>query len=112
MGLFDRFFGPPSTDKFAQMLKRAIEKAGETTPIHYNPEAFTLQAKGEKQNILNLTNAYNEYCATKGEQRNRVFHNFVQTWFSTAKDVLEDYESAKPDILPGIATGRCSSTRP
>lgn len=102
MGLFDRFFGPPSRDKFAAMLKRAIEKAGESSPINYDRESFTLQVKGEKENILNLANAYNEYCATRGEQRRRVVHNFVQTWFSTLKDVLEDYESAQPDILPGI----------
>ncbi len=33
MGFFDRFFGPPTKDKFARLLKEAIEKAGEKACI-------------------------------------------------------------------------------
>src|SRR6202050_1295158 len=102
MGMFDRFFGPPSKDKFAQMLKNAIEKAGEKDPISYDPEEFCLHARGEGKNTLNLTNAYNEYCGASKTHRPSVVHNFVQTWFSHRKEMPDDFESAKHDLLPGI----------
>ena len=102
MGIFDKFFGPPSKDKFARMLKNAIEKAGEKDPISYDPEEFCLHAKGEGENRLNLTNAYNEYCGASKDHKPSVIHNFVQTWFSHRKEMPDDFESAKHDLLPGI----------
>jgi uncharacterized protein YtpQ (UPF0354 family) len=102
MGIFDKFFGPPSKDKFAKMLKTAIEKAGENDPIHYDPEKFCLQSEGERTNILNLTNAYNEYCGASRDQKPSVVHNFVQTWFSHRKEMPDDFESARHDLLPVI----------
>jgi uncharacterized protein YtpQ (UPF0354 family) len=84
------------------MLKRAVEKAGETRVIHYDAEQFTLQGQGERQNLFNMTNVYNEYCAAPRDQKQAIFDNFVRTWFASGKDMVEDYESAKPDILPGV----------
>lgn len=102
MGLFDRFFGPPSKDAFARMVKKAIEKAGEKAPIHYDSQRFLLHAKGEGENTLNLTNLYNEYCVVPKAQRAKLVHNFVHTWFSSRKGMPDDFESAQHDLLPGI----------
>jgi hypothetical protein len=102
MGIFDRFFGPPSKDRFAQMIKNAIEKAGEKGPILYDSERFCLNTEGERQHTLNLTNAYNEYCGASKDQKPVVVRNFVQTWFSHRKEMPDDFESAKHDLLPGI----------
>jgi hypothetical protein len=104
VGIFDRFFGPPSRDKFARMLQQAIEKAGEKEPILYDPERFCLHSKGEGVNTLNLTNAYNEYCGASKEQKPSVVHNFVQTWFAHRKEMPDDFESARHDLLLGIRT--------
>ena len=102
MGIFDKFFGPPSKDTFARMLKDAIEKAGEKNPIRYDSENFCLLAKGEGENTLHLTNAYNDYCGASKTQKPIIVRNFVQTWFSYRKEMPEDFESAKHDLLPGI----------
>jgi uncharacterized protein YtpQ (UPF0354 family) len=102
MGIFDKFFGPPSKDAFAQMLKEAIEKAGEKDPLHYDPENYCLRGKGERENTLNLTNAYNEYCQASKEQKATIVRNFVRTWFTHRQEMPEDFESAKHDLLPGI----------
>lgn len=102
MGLFDRFFGPPSKDQFARMLQDAIQKAGEKDPIRYDAEAFCLHAKGEGENTLHLTNAYHEYCGAAKSQRQTVVRNFVQTWFSSRKEMPDDFESARPDLRPGV----------
>ncbi len=102
MGIFDRFLGAPSKDQFAGMLKNAIEKAGEKEPIHYDPEKFCLHAEGKGENTLNLANAYNEYCGASEDQKPVVVRNFVQTWFSHRKEMPDDFESARHDLLPGI----------
>lgn len=102
MGIFDKFFGPPSKEKFARLLKDAIEKAGETNPIHYDPEEFCLKTRGEEENTLNLINAYNEYCGATKEHKTTVFRNIVQTWFAYRRELPDDFESAKHDLLPGI----------
>ena len=54
MGIFDRFFGSPSKDRFARMLKDAIVKAGEKKAIRYNPEAFTLTSGKARTRILSI----------------------------------------------------------
>src|SRR5437764_11793116 len=102
MGVFDKFFAQPSKDQFAGMLKDVIEKAGEKDPIVYDPEEFSLRTKGEGENWLNLTNAYNEYCGSSGDQKLSVVRNFVRTWFARHKEMPADFESASHDLLPGI----------
>jgi uncharacterized protein YtpQ (UPF0354 family) len=102
MGIFDKFFGQPSKDQFAQMLKDAIEKAGEKDPIFYDSEEFSLRTKGEGENWLNLTNAYNEYRGASRAQKLSVVRNFVQTWFARHKEMPDDFQSASHDLLPGI----------
>lgn len=102
MGLLDRFFGPPSRDDFAGMLKRDIEKAGEKDPIHYDDEKFLLHAKGEGEHTMYLTNAYKEYCVAPKAHRSVLVRNLVQTWFTHRKEMPEDFESAQHDLLPAI----------
>ncbi len=62
MANLDSPSGPPSRDEFAQLLKEAIEKAGEKHPIQYDPEEYCLRTEENGGHTLNLINAYNEYC--------------------------------------------------
>jgi hypothetical protein len=102
MATHDRSSGPLSHDEFACLLKESIEKAGEKEPIHYNPKDFSLNRKGEGENTLYLTNAYNEYCAASETEKPTVVRNFVRIWFSYRREMPEDLESARHDLLPGI----------
>jgi hypothetical protein len=47
-----------------------------------------------------LGNAYKEYCAAEGEHRERVLRHWVRNWFSVLRDMPEDFEDVKPDLLP------------
>jgi hypothetical protein len=105
MGVFDKLFGPPSKDTFARMLKEAIEKAGEKEPIHYDAESFCLRAKGEGENTLNLTNAYNEYCGATKAQKSTLIRNFVQTWFAYRKKCLTISRVTDTTCFRQFATG-------
>lgn len=102
MATLDSSSGPMSNDEFAQLLKDAIEKAGEKEPILYDPEQFCLHAEGEGENTLHLTNAYNEYCKASETQKPSVVRNFVKTWFSCRREMPDDFDSAKHDLLPAI----------
>ena len=47
-----------------------------------------------------LGNAYKEYCAADAEKRERVLRHWVRNWFSVLRDMPEDFEDVKPDLLP------------
>jgi hypothetical protein len=102
MGFLDKFFGPPTKDKFARMMLDAIRKAGEKAPVRYDAEHFRLYREGEGKNELNLTNAYHEYCAAPAEKRPVIFKNLVRTWFSHRKEIPEEFDDARQDVLLGV----------
>jgi hypothetical protein len=102
MGFLDKFFGQPTKDKFARLMLDAIRKAGEKDPVRYDPESFRLYREGEAKNEMNLANAYREYCAAPDEKKPVLFKNLVRTWFSHRREVPEDFEDVRQDLLPGV----------
>jgi uncharacterized protein YtpQ (UPF0354 family) len=77
-----------------------IQQAGEKGHIAYQPEEFRLRGEGERSAALMLGNAYKEYCAADEEKRERVLKHWVRNWFSLLRDMPEDFEDVKPDLLP------------
>src|SRR5437016_3952956 len=102
MGLLDQFSGPPSKDKFAQMVMDAIRQAGEQQPVRYDPDQFQLRQEGEQKGIMNLGNAYNEYCAAPASRREVIFKNLVRGWFAYRRETPDEFEDVKPDLLPTV----------
>jgi len=102
MNSLDKFFGPPSKDKFARRMMAAIRKAGENAPLHYDPKQFRLYREGDGKNEMNLVNAYNEYCAAPKDKKEIVFRNFVRTWFCYRREIPTEFEDVKHDLLPGV----------
>ena len=47
-----------------------------------------------------LGNAYKEYCAADEENRERVVRHWVRNWFSLLRDMPEEFEDVRPDLLP------------
>ena len=87
-------------DDFAQLMMDRIQQAGEKGPIAYQPEEFRLRGEGERSAALMLGNAYKEYCAADGINRDRVIRHWVRNWFSLLRDMPKDFEDVKPDLLP------------
>ena len=100
MGLFSRFFGPPSKHEFARLAMNGIRQAGEKGPINYDKEQFCLG--NENGNRLFLENGYHEYLTAPKSERSRVVQRFVRVWFTASKEPPEDFESVKADLLPVI----------
>jgi hypothetical protein len=87
-------------DDFAQLMIGRIQQAGEKGRITYQPEAFRLRGEGEQSAALMLGNAYREYCVAGEAERERIIRRWVRNWFSLLRDMPEDFDDAKPDLLP------------
>ena len=79
-----------------------IRQAGEKGNIVYEPEEFRLRGEGKRSAAMFLTNAYKEYCSADEDVREQVVKHWVRNWFSALKDMPEDFEDAKPDLLPVV----------
>jgi len=77
-----------------------IRQAGEKGSIAYQPGEFRLRGEGQRSAALMLGNAYKEYCAAGEEAREGVLRHWVRNWFSLLRDMPEDFEDVKPDLLP------------
>jgi hypothetical protein len=102
MGLFGKFVGAPSKDKFARMVIDAIRQAGETAPIDCDTKGFRLVSNGEASRTFNLSNVYDEYCGAPRPKRSDVLRNITKSWFSDRKKLPTDYEDVHPDLLPAV----------
>ncbi len=102
MGLMDRFFGPPSREKFAHLVLEGLRRSGESREVVYDREQFCLRVEGEHGQTANLVNLYGEFCAVPREQREAVVRNTVRSWFVSGKDIPDTFEDACYDLLPTI----------
>jgi uncharacterized protein YtpQ (UPF0354 family) len=97
MGLQDRFFGPPSRDKFAKLVINRLARGGVAGPFQYDREKFSVTRAGGA--LIILHNAYAEYCRAEKGERDKVMQTFLRSWASTF-EIPEEFEDAKPDLLP------------
>jgi hypothetical protein len=102
-GLFARFFGPPSKDKFAKLVMDGIRKAGETGKVLYDPVEFVVHAEDSKGVRLFLGNAYQEYCAVPKANRPKILNAYVRGWFlASRRELPDEFEALAPDLLPSV----------
>ena len=96
-----RFQGqqPISKDDFARLMLDRIQQAGERGRIVYQPEHFRLHHEVNNVN-MSLGNVYAEYGAAAGRSRERIVKHWVRVWFSLSRELPEEFEDAKPDLLP------------
>ena len=93
---------PPTKADFAKLMMDRIHQAGERGNIIFEPEEFRIRGEGERGVVVFLGNAYQEYCAAGKENREQVLKMWVRNWFFYLRDVPEEFEDAKPDLLPVV----------
>ena len=83
MGIFDRFISskPPDKDAFAKAVRDGIVRAGEKQAVVYDKDQFALRTPGKDGHLLNLGNAYPEYCAAPKANRAELLKKWVRVWF-------------------------------
>ncbi|MEI8374165.1 MAG: DUF1444 family protein [Planctomycetota bacterium] len=92
----------PDKNEFAQLVITRLQEAGVIGEITYDPEKFMISEAGEKQSILFLHNAYQEYCSLPQEDRPQSLRQYVRAWIQAHKSAPEEYADIQSDILPAV----------
>ncbi len=102
MGIFDRFISskPPTKDQFAQKVLDGIKRAGEKRAVVFDKDRFSLHTTDG--GILNLTNAYPEFCAAPKEMRAESVNKWVRMWFARSLEIPDDFDDVRADLLPTV----------
>ena len=93
---------PPTHDEFAKLMMDRIHQAGEKCKIVYETEEFRLRGEGKQTAVVYLGNAYQEYCTAPDDVREKVLKHWVRNWFCVLKESPEEFEDAKPDLMPVV----------
>lgn len=112
MGLFSRFFGPPSQDQFAKTILRAFRDAGETRKFEYQADQFRLVVLREDDEsgseeppspeVLNLHNFYAEHCNLPRANRKEHLKQVVRGVCQGKIEMPDEFAHAAPDLRPRI----------
>lgn len=100
MGFFDFFKSKPSTHKFAQIVIKYARSQGLANTIHFDEAEFRLVVGENASHILNLHNAYRDYCAAAKSQRDTVLLKY--TAGLKIEGIPDDYASARPHLMPSL----------
>lgn len=94
-----------SQDEFAAQLCRDARKAGETCQFEYDRDTFQLRFLKEDGTIdvtSSLQNVYAEYLETPAASRAAVVKRFLRGILSRKREMPDEFDDARPDILPVI----------
>ena len=101
MGWIDYFLGPPSRNKFAQLVMQELRRRGEAREMSYDAGRFRIAVSGGS--FMNLTNGYQEFCAAPAPKRAEVLKRFLSAWSAPERLQLpEAFEDVHPDLLPVV----------
>jgi hypothetical protein len=100
MGLWQKLFGPPDKDGFAQKMIKLLRESGEDRPLEYDSEEFLLRL-GESHQIF-LGNVYDEYLAEPRAGRKELLARFVRVAHSADRDHEMSFAEAKGRLLPRV----------
>ncbi|PXX42688.1 hypothetical protein [Undibacterium pigrum] len=100
MGFFDLFKSRPSTQKFAQIVIKYARNQGLAQTMHFDEAEFRLVVGENGSHVLNLHNAYRDYCAAAKSQRDNVLLKY--TAGLQISGIPEDFASAKEHLMPSL----------
>jgi hypothetical protein len=92
----------PTKDTFAEIMLAAIRKH-ESTPLRYDADEFRLIEDGEGQYVLNLSNAYQEYCAAASPaDAESVLERYCGAWLARRGSESSPADDILPSLRPVI----------
>jgi hypothetical protein len=106
MGFMDRFFGPPSPEKFATMLLDRLRQAGDRRQGVYDKDDFRLvfTEDGKQAGILNLRNLYGEFLKSPKNEHKAWWSRAVRAMLSHNIPTPDEFEDARLDLRPIVRT--------
>lgn len=100
MGLKNWLFGPPSRQKFAQLVQEAFAEAGVPERFRFDEAQFRL-VSGDGH-TLNLANFYAEYCRLNRSERKAALERWAMVQWETLEGMPDDVDLALPNLRPKI----------
>src|SRR4029079_9918106 len=101
MGIFDRFFGPPTKEKFAQLFM-AARKSHAADHMSFDAEQFRIIVGDSVDgNIINLGNFFNEYRKLPAKDR-KTYLAHVSKSMLFQIELPEDFAEASPNLRPKL----------
>lgn len=98
VGFFDLFSSTPSPAKFAAIVIKAIAAQGRAEAFDYDPGQFRLVSTTDQGRVLNLHNAYRDYCAADKKDRKALLDKYFSGTFNA--DMPSSFAEARGKILP------------
>lgn len=94
------WLGRPSKKRFVKRLMAVLREAKPDLKATYDEKKFRILLQEGGDHSINLQNVYREYCDSPREDRDAHLHRIARAALSFAKDVPEDFEDARYDLLP------------
>lgn len=103
MSIFSSIFGPPSPDRFAANLTRALRACGINEEIVYDAKEFVLRIGEPTARTINLGNVYSEHCAIPRKLRKAHIETLAEA-HAGFTEYPDDLASARSHLMPRIRT--------
>jgi len=96
VGIFDLFQKTPSPDKFGKIMSKAIADSGNSEPVRYDADEFCLNIGDSR--VLNLHNAYRDYCAAPRGERAQVLEKYLHA--TRPAELPATFAASRAKLLP------------
>lgn len=103
MGILDLFGSKPTPAKFASLMTDAARRLGITDTVRFDADAFSLTIGADASRVLNLHNAYNDYCRATKDKRAGVIASYATAFVPPS--IPATFAAVRPGLLP-ILRGR------
>jgi hypothetical protein len=101
-GPFKTLFGPPTQDRFAQIVMGHLKKSGEARELTYNPEKFCIQiGGGDKQHRIFLHNLFQTYVRADRKQKAALLQAVAALRQDSSRPT-EPWELVRAKLLPHV----------
>lgn len=99
MSLWTTLFGPPSNNRFAALMMKAIRDTGEQGPVSFDPQSFQLYLPNGS--TMALTNAYQEYCRASRRDRQSILRRYASLASTMSKEE-QPLSEVQTHLLPKV----------
>jgi hypothetical protein len=100
MGFFDFFRRKPTPEKFAAIFMDFARKQGFTQKMHYVAEEFQIRVEGEGNHVLNLHNAWHDYCRAGRSSRQQLLIKYTASL--NVPQMPQRFDDAKANLMPTV----------
>lgn len=101
MGFFDFLFKrKPTPEKFAAIFMNYAKKHGFNQKMVFVPDQFQIRIEGDAAHVLNLHNAYHDYCQSPRSRHDELLMKYTASL--SVPQIASTFEQAKAHLMPSV----------